>query len=117
MNRRAELLAELVRYQRPTEPLLRELKTLGWDWPQEQPLLILTKEHLLSVMDRFLAGALSAAQLQDWAENLECREDVAFDENHTELLDGIFFRLATPFINEPLTPEVVGRLKHELLAG
>ena len=34
----------------------------------------------LCVVDRFLAGQLSAAHLQQWAENLEVREDVAFDE-------------------------------------
>ena len=114
MTRRAEILQELVRYERPTHPLLEELRTFGWDWDGE-PLLILRKDDLLSIIGRFLSGGITATQLQQWAENLECREDVAFDSSDQELIDGVFFRLAAPFINEPLTTESVTRMKHELL--
>jgi hypothetical protein len=111
--RRSEILQELARFETPTEPLLQELRSFGWDWHGE-PLLVLTKADLLRVIGRFLAGELSAAQLQQWAENLEVREDVAFDERDAELLDGIFFRIATPMINEPLTHEVVQRMRDEI---
>jgi hypothetical protein len=113
MSRRAEILQELARFETPTEPLLRELRSFGWDW-SDAPLLVLKKADFLRVVDRFLAGQISAAQLQEWAENLEEREDVAFDESEGELLDDIFFRIATPEINEPLTQEVVQRMRHEL---
>ena len=113
MNRRAEILQELARYESPTEPLMNKLGSFGWDWSSE-PLLILKKEHFLSIINRFLANQISALQLQEWAENLEVREDVAFDERNAELLDDIFFRIATPFINEPLTKEVVQKMKEQL---
>lgn len=113
MNRRAEILQELVRFEKPTEPLLRELGSFGWDW-SEAPLLVLKKEDLVRVVDRFLAGEIDAAQLQQWAENLEVREDVAFDEPEEALIDDVFFRLATPEINEPLTRQSVQRMKDEL---
>lgn len=113
MNRRAEILEELVRFDRPTEPLMRELSSLGWDWNGE-PLLTLQKAHLLRIIDRFLAGDITAEQLQQWAENLEVREDVAFDQEEEELLDDVFFRIATPFINEPLTRESVQEMRDEL---
>ena len=114
MNRRAEILQELVCYERPSEPLLDELRAFGWDWEGE-PLLILKKGDLLRVIDRFLSGGITAAQLQQWAENLECREDMAFDPAEEELLDDVFFRLATPFINEPLTRESVTKMRNELV--
>lgn len=114
MNRRAEILQELVRYEKPSEPLMRELKSFGWDWSEEAPLIVLKKEHLLRIMDRFLADDITAAQLQEWAENLEAREDVAFDPKEEELLDEIFFRIATPFINESLTKEVARKMRDEL---
>jgi hypothetical protein len=113
MSRRAEILQELARFETPTEPLLQELRAFGWDW-SGAPLLVLTKADLLRVIDRFLAGQISAAQLQQWAENLELREDVAFDERDAELLDDIFFRIATPEINEPLTHDVVRRMRDEI---
>jgi hypothetical protein len=111
--RRAEILQELARFETPTEPLLQELRSFVWDWDGE-PLLVLTKADFLRVIDRFLAGQLSAAQLQEWAENLEVRDDVAFDETEAELLDSIFFRIATPMINEPLTHEVVQKMRDEI---
>ena len=114
MNRRAEVLQELVRFEKPTEPLMRELRAFGWNWLAEAPLVVLKKEDLLRVIDRYLGGEITAAQLQEWAENLEVREDVAFDQSEEDLLDDIFFRLATPFINQPLTIESVGKMKHDL---
>jgi len=113
MNRRAEILEELVRLEKPTEPLMRELSALGWDWPGE-PLLVLKKKDLLAIIDRFLAEEITAAQLQEWAENLEAREDVAFDKEEEDLLDDVFFRIATPFINDPLTRESVLKMRDKL---
>ena len=93
---------------------MRELRALGWDWAGE-PLLVLKKEHLLRVMDRYLAREISAEQLQEWAENLEGREDVVFDQKEEESLDSVFFRIATPEINDPLTSEIVRQMRNELL--
>ena len=115
MNRRAEILNELVRYELPSAPLMQELSALGWDWLGDTPLVTIKKKDILRIIDRFLGGDISAEQLQEWAENLEVREDVAFDEVDEKLLDNVFFRIATPFINEPLTVESVSRLKTELL--
>jgi len=113
VKRRAEILQELVRFEAPSAPLVRELRSFGWDWSGE-PLVVIKKEDLLRVIDRFLAGELSAPQLQEWAENLEVREDVAFDEEERDLVDPIFFRIATPEINDPLTLDVVRQMRREL---
>jgi hypothetical protein len=114
MNRRAEILHELVRFEKPSGPLMRELQSFGWDWAEEAPLLILKKEDLLRIIDRFLAHEISAEQLHEWAENLEVREDVAFDEKESDLIDSVFFRIAVPEIHEQLTQESVGRMRAEL---
>ena len=111
--RRAEILQELARFETPSEPLLRELRTFRWDW-SDAPLLVLTRADFLRIIDRFLAGQISVAQLQEWAENLEVREDVAFEDSCRDLLDDIFFRIATPEVNEPLTHEVVQRMRDEI---
>lgn len=113
MNRRAEILEELLIFEKPPAPLMRELSAYGWDWPGA-PLLVVKKEDLLRLIDRFLSRSIGAEQLQEWAENLELREDVAFDEAEEELLDDMFFRIATPFINEPLTDEAAREMRNEL---
>ena len=70
--------------------------------------------QLMRIVDRFLGGEITAAQLQEWAENLEVREDVAFADDERDLLDDVFFRIATPMINGPLTRESVSRMKNDL---
>lgn len=87
---------------------------MGWDWSSE-PLLVLTAEHFISIMDRFLSGQLSADQVEEWAENLEQREDVAFSSERKEILDEMLFCLANPSINYEITRESIGRLKQRLL--
>lgn len=114
-QRRAEVLRELIAYRSDPSPLMQELASFGWDWPAEEPLAVLTRRDLLTVIERFLAGELSAAQLEDWAERLECREDLGFEPGYEGLVDDVFFRLATPCINEPLTPESVSRMRRLLL--
>lgn len=108
---RAEILQRLIRFEEPAEPLLNDLKQYPWDWPKEEPLVFITAKQVLQILDRYLSSQISAKQLQDWAENLECREDVGFEQKHEEVLDNVFFRIATPIINEPLTNDVVTKMK------
>ena len=117
VERRADILKRLIRYEEPPEPLAAELREFPWDWLEEEPLVRLQTSDLLRVMDRFLAGDIDAKQLQDWAERLECREDMGFGPEDEELVDDVFFRLATPFLNEPLTHETVSRMREQLDAS
>jgi hypothetical protein len=114
MRDRAELLRLLAEFREPPEPLLKQLRTFPWDWHADDPLLVLTRDHFRQVFDRFIAGELTAAQLQDWAECLEQRDDVAFDPSHEELLDELHFRVANPKINGELTVELVNEMRSEL---
>ena len=113
MHRRSELLAKLARYNGPSAPILDELRDMGWDWAGE-PLLVLTKEHFLGVMDRYLAGDLSAEQLEEWAESLEKREDVAFSPEAEGVLDETLFCLANPSINLGISKDSVRQLREQL---
>jgi len=113
MQRRSELLAKLARYDGPIAVVLDELKSIGWDWTAE-PLLVLTKEHFLGVMDRYLAGSLSAGQLEEWAESLEQREDVGFSPDAETVLDETLFCLANPSINLGISNESIRQLRRRV---
>ena len=70
MNRRAEILQELVRYQLPTGPLLIELRSFGWDWVEDEPLLILKKDDLIHgcpVKNPVLIGCFAVQGLVSWS--------------------------------------------------
>ncbi len=115
MSDRAELLKGLVEFRVPAEPILKELGSLGWDW-DEDPLLVLVADHFLAVFRRFLDGEIDAGQLEEWAENLESREDIGFDSPNEEFLKDLLSRLATPENNEPLTADLIRGVQQQLPA-
>jgi hypothetical protein len=61
MRSHADILQDLVCFEKPPKTLLRELKSFGWDGADE-PLVVLPREYLLRTIERFLAIEISAAQ-------------------------------------------------------
>ena len=116
MSRRADLLSRLADLRESPDDLMAELRAFPFDW-DEAPLLVLSAEHFRGILDRYLSGDLSAAQLQAWAERLEGRDDVGFDPVETDRLVDLQFRLANPGINDVLTPTVAKAMRSELDSG
>ena len=117
MLERAEILQKLVLFDEPVDPLVSALRQYPWDWIEEEPLVRITALQILNVIDRFLSVKISAQQLEDWAENLECREDVGFDEKHEVVLGDVLFRMANPLLNEPLNGPVVAEMRTRIQAA
>lgn len=111
--RRAELLRQLVELATAPEPVMKELGQFGWDW-SGGPLVTIERRHMISVLERFLAGTLSVSDVRGWAERLETRDDVGFEEERGDLLRELFFRIANTEINGPITPEVAKAMKDVL---
>lgn len=82
-----------------------ELKTYPWDIPEA--LVSLDASDILSILERFLQGALTAEDVEQWANALEIREDV---ECRDEQVKEALFELANPSITEPLTRDRAIRL-------
>jgi hypothetical protein len=75
------------------------LAVFGWDSDEE--LIALEPAHALSVLSRFLASELSATEVEDWANAIECREDIGLTQE-APITDALF-ELANPLITRPLT--------------
>jgi|SRR5665213_1574862 len=100
---RSELVALLVEGRFPIEPIRGELAQYPWD--AEEPLFFLRREHAGAVLQRFVHGELSAAQVASWAAALELRDDVGFTDQDSAALQRLIFVLANPEINGDLTFE------------
>jgi hypothetical protein len=107
------VLHSLLEYELPIEPTLAELAAFGWD--AEEPSAYLSPKHIEKVLRRYLIGELTAEQVTDWADLVECREDIGAEENETWLNDFIF-RLANPNLSEAITPGVAREILKELSA-
>jgi hypothetical protein len=111
---RRSLLKRLVPFELPLEDSIAILRAYGWDADEE--LVVLSASDAAQILQRYLDGELSAQQVEYWAELLEMRDDVGFEESRSGELRRLIFVLANPEINEPLTPALAKRLCR-LLAG
>lgn len=109
---RVVALKELIAYRLPIEGALAALASLGWDSPA--PLVTLSEKDVLLVLERFLTGDLTSEQLTDWADLIECREDIALPSEPINLSE-VVFRLANPDLEGPVTVHAVTELRDRLL--
>ena len=109
---RTELLRRLAEYTLPIEPVLAELREYGWD--AEAPFFTITRQHLRSVLSRYLDGELTSEQVTDWADLVECREDLGYEQGFEDALQRAVFELANPNLAQPVTSEVAHALQKRL---
>ncbi|TPK73385.1 hypothetical protein [Mesorhizobium sp. B2-4-17] len=110
MNR-ASVLGDLVTFAKPIDRLAETIGVLGWS---DTPVVMLTAGQIVSVLQRARAGALTAVDVEAWADLTECREDIDYQpEHHEEILQAIYM-LAKPVLNgsldEALTDQLIASL-------
>ncbi|RWL48014.1 MAG: hypothetical protein EOR60_06905 [Mesorhizobium sp.] len=108
---RASVLDDLIAFRKPLDLLTEMMSDVGWS---ETPVAVLTADHIVSVLQRFRSVALTAANVEGWADLIECREDIDYQsDRYEEILQAIYV-LANPVLNglpdEALTDQVIGSL-------
>jgi hypothetical protein len=77
----------------PIQILSERVQELPWD--SQEDLVLLGLEQALRTLTRALEGHLQLADLSKWAELIDAREDIGFEEPSGELREFIF-EAATP---------------------
>jgi hypothetical protein len=109
---RGRALRMLIEYQLPIEFVLGELRSSGWDSAQD--FAVITKEDVIAILNRYMNDELSSQQVIDWANLIECREDIGFPLGEGEILPEIIFRLANPNLEGEVTTAVAAQIKEGL---
>jgi hypothetical protein len=112
MRDRKEILIDLIAFRKPLPEMKKELKTLSWD--VETPVVVLDKPQLVQVLEKSDKGAISFGELEEWANLIECRDDIAFAN---PLLEQYLVELANPMIYELLTKDVIDKMLRDLYSG
>lgn len=112
MEDRTSLLHRVMRYELPLEDTLVLLRAYGWHSDGE--LVTLTADHVVRLLNRFLAGELTAPQIQHWAELLELREDVGLEPRWAEEIGLAVRQLATPESFGAITRTLVRQVRDSL---
>jgi hypothetical protein len=110
---RRACLEDLVRCVLPIRPTADAVRRLPWD-SEAGALVVLTLAHCIAVMDRFSAGQLSADQIEEWADALECREDI---RHEVEIVGEVIHTLANPALYGAITAALVKDLRERCAAG
>ena len=99
MNRVATLTA-LVRATVPIHEATSRLAEFPWD--SESELVTLDADDFRNILSLYKLGSLSATEVEDWANALECRDDVGISSVKTREL---LHELANPLLTTPLSIE------------
>jgi len=102
--KRFSILRDLVAFSKPIHELSGILSQLDWDYEGEP--LIVTASEVKSVLKRFLAGECSAQDIEAWANLLELREDLQFEEHKLEAIENVIHCLANPVLQGEITPDL-----------
>jgi hypothetical protein len=96
-----DVLKNLVQLSKPLNVLSKELAELDWDYEGEP--FIVKISHIKSVLGRFLSGEIDEKDIEDWANLLECREDIEYEQAVHTQLEEIVYTLANPALEGDIT--------------
>ena len=97
-DKRNILLTDLIECTRDLSEICKELSQFGWDCDKD--LIVLKKDHTLSILGRYLSKQLSGSDVEEWANAIEGREDVGFESG---ILRNLIHELANPMLTKPLS--------------
>ena len=98
MRSRQEIVRDLALFQQDLSSLTTELNQYPWDCPTA--LYEINRHDLASVIRRCLVDEVTLQNLEDWANKVECRDDLSYSSSH---LEEIVLELANPVVFGPLT--------------
>jgi hypothetical protein len=96
---RISALTQLIEGQGLLSELDAQLKLMPFD---SEPLVTLTASHIEEMLTRFANGAISDGHVEQWADLIEVRDDIAFDPDSETKVKQVIHELANPVLFGPL---------------
>ena len=90
---RKDFLIELIEYRHPMNEILNYINTFPTE-ESDDYVVLLTRAHLISVLNRFLNGDLSAQQVEEWADHIGFINEIGEEEGYFEKIRQTLISLA-----------------------
>jgi hypothetical protein len=110
MSREAILLS-LIRFDASIPKLRAELASLIWD---SDPVVTLSRRDIAAILERFATGKIDALTVEDWANLVECRQDIDFEAGCEDVIHAAIHDLANPLLSgelRALAPGILAGLR------
>lgn len=96
------ILLDLVHFKNNIDTLRNMLSQIGFD--SETELVYMSRDDMVEILQRSLDKKISFLELEEWANLIECREDIGFEDEKTQEM---IFKLANPCLHEKLDEKQV----------
>ena len=103
------ILLDLVHFKNNTDTLKNMLSQIGFD--SETELVSMSRDDIVEILQRSLDKKISFLELEEWANLIECREDIGFEDKKTQEM---IFKLANPYLYGELDEKQVLSYLNEL---
>ena len=103
------ILLDLVHFKNNIDTLRNMLSQIGFD--SETELVYMSRDYMVEILQRSLDKKISFLELEEWANLIECREDIGFEDKKTQEM---VFKLANPYLYGKLDEKQVLSYLNEL---
>ena len=107
MDDRLILIQRIVEHGSNSLKAKNELSNFTWDYNGDE--FKLNQSHIRNILESFLIDKISAEELEEWAEFIECREGIDY-RDYADMI----FSLANPKINGEISETSVRKLLNQL---
>lgn len=90
---RLQVLEDLVEHRIPAREAQARLAAFAWD---EDELLDLQVRHVSAVLARFVDGEIDAAEVTEWADTVDLRDDLGREPGRETQINDALFALSSP---------------------
>ena len=103
------ILLDLIHFKNNIDTLRNMLSQIGFD--SETELVSMSRDNIVEILQRSLDKKISFLELEEWANLIECREDIGFEDKKTQEM---IFKLANPYLYGKLDEKQVLSYLNEL---
>lgn len=108
-DNKASILLDLLHFKNNIDTLRNMLSQIDFD--SETELVSMSRDDILEILQRSLDKKISFLELEEWANLIECREDIGFEDEKTQEM---IFKLANPYLYGELDEKQVLSYLNEL---
>ena len=108
-DNKTSILLDLVHFKNNIDTLKNMLSQIGFD--SETELVSMSRDDIAEILQRSLDKKISFLELEEWANLIECREDIGFEDKKTQEM---IFKLANPYLYGELDEKQVLSYLNEL---
>ena len=109
INDEIGILLDLIHFKNNIDTLKNMLSQIGFD--SETELVSMSRDDIVEILQRSLDKKISFLELEGWANLIECREYIGFEDEKTQEM---VFKLANPYLYGKLDEKQVLSYLNEL---